>query len=360
MVSEAAKILECTDEDAALYDPCSCQVDDFGGYYITCVGVQYAYEIQQAFLRAPVIDHAELEISMDRISALPVDLLVNRRVKTLRLVCPDRSSSIAVAADAFRASRNLTERLDIERCTVQSLAFLTDFVRLNALSVHDTAMTNLIDVPYLANLTTVDVTDNPNFSNWYYPSQTPSVTSITIKSTLNDMSASRIFDNVLYYRDQLTVLDLDEGNLTRVPEQIKSFSNLQYLGMSVNPIDTIATGALALNAKLDFLYLTQLGLDRLEPGALPDDYSTTNIHLSYNNLTLFDYATFHPVLDTMTTGFVELFLNPFDCGCSVAWLVRDCRDLLVHVRYATCVNGTRFEDLNPLGFADCPVECQAW
>lgn len=47
MVSEAAKILECTDEDAALYDPCSCQVDDFGGYYITCVGVQYAYEIQQ-------------------------------------------------------------------------------------------------------------------------------------------------------------------------------------------------------------------------------------------------------------------------------------------------------------------------
>lgn len=132
---------------------------------------------------------------MDRISALPVDLLVNRRVKTLRLVCPDRSSSIAVAADAFRASRNLTERLDIERCTVQSLAFLTDFVRLNALSVHDTAMTNLIDVPYLANLTTVDVTDNPNFSNWYYPSQTPSVTSITIKSTLNDMSASRIFDS---------------------------------------------------------------------------------------------------------------------------------------------------------------------
>ena len=65
------------------------------------------------------------------------------------------------------------------------------------------------------------------------------------------------------------MLDLDEGNLTRVPEQIKSFSNLQYLGMSVNPIDTIATGALALNAKLDFLYLTQLGLDRLEPGALP-------------------------------------------------------------------------------------------
>ena len=89
-----------------------------------------------------------------------------------------------------------------------------------------------------------------------------------------------------------------------------------------------------------------------------DDYSTTNIHLSYNNLTLFDYATFHPVLDTMTTGFVELFLNPFDCGCSVAWLVRDCRDLLVHVRYATCVNGTRFEDLNPLGFADCPGKAQ--
>ena len=48
--------------------------------------------------------------------------------------------------------------------------------------------------------------------------------------------------------------------------------------------------------------------------------------------------------------------DPFDCSdCHLVWLIRDNRHLLAAVYGATCSNGTVFKDLDPNGYADCPV-----
>ena len=52
----------------------------------------------------------------------------------------------------------------------------------------------------------------------------------------------------------------------------------------------------------------------------------------------------------------KLTTDPFDCSdCHLTWLIRDNRRLLPAVYKGTCSNGTRFEDLNPNGYENCPV-----
>ena len=52
----------------------------------------------------------------------------------------------------------------------------------------------------------------------------------------------------------------------------------------------------------------------------------------------------------------KLTTDPFDCGdCHLAWLIRNNRRLLPAVAGGYCSNGTRFEALDPSGYANCPV-----
>ena len=53
------------------------------------------------------------------------------------------------------------------------------------------------------------------------------------------------------------------------------------------------------------------------------------------------------------------YADPIDCSdCHLAWLIRYNRNLMQAVKSGYCSNGTRFESLDPNGFADCPVIIQ--
>ncbi len=53
-------------------------------------------------------------------------------------------------------------------------------------------------------------------------------------------------------------------------------------------------------------------------------------------------------------GFSVVQVNPFECGCDLAWLLRDRRHLLEHVWDGRCVDGTDFEDVDVGLFDACP------
>ena len=57
----------------------------------------------------------------------------------------------------------------------------------------------------------------------------------------------------------------------------------------------------------------------------------------------------------MYSSFLLSTLDPFACGCDMAWLIRDNRNLLPVVYGGTCndSNSTLFEDLNPGLFDSC-------
>ena len=43
-------------------------------------------------------------------------------------------------------------------------------------------------------------------------------------------------------------------------------------------------------------------------------------------------------------------LDPLECDCNLAWLIRDNRNLLPVIHGAQCSNSTRFEQLDPSGY----------
>jgi hypothetical protein len=54
--------------------------------------------------------------------------------------------------------------------------------------------------------------------------------------------------------------------------------------------------------------------------------------------------------DIMTRIFLS---DPFDCGCGLAWLIRDNPALLPSVQDGVCGGFFSFEDLNPDSYANC-------
>ena len=65
-----------------------------------------------------------------------------------------------------------------------------------------------------------------------------------------------------------------------------------------------------------------------------------------------------------TQLFTNFQTDPFNCSdhCHLAWLIREKPNLLDvttchgEFKLPICSNGTSFSELNPNGFADCPVE----
>lgn len=53
--------------------------------------------------------------------------------------------------------------------------------------------------------------------------------------------------------------------------------------------------------------------------------------------------------------FLKFYIDPINCDCHLAWLIRDRQDLLQYITLGYCSNGTSFHRLNPTEFADCVV-----
>ena len=110
--------------------------------------------------------------------------------------------------------------------------------------------------------------------------------------------------------------------------------------------------------------------------------SIVEINVGFNQLTRFEASVFQSVLEKFASfggypkAYVEIkssrfsnnlyfvfkgnfFLfetDPIDCSdCHVSWLIRDNRHLISAVHGGKCSNETAFQELDPLGYADCPV-----
>ncbi len=50
------------------------------------------------------------------------------------------------------------------------------------------------------------------------------------------------------------------------------------------------------------------------------------------------------------------WVDPFDCGCGLAWLIRANANLLPLVKNGVCGGFFRFEDLNPDSYENCQTQ----
>jgi hypothetical protein len=99
----------------------------------------------------------------------------------------------------------------------------------------------------------------------------------------------------------LRELYLYKNNLTRIPDQIRHFTELDRVELGSNEIKTIEKGSLNFTRTLGLFKLNDNKMITIESGAFDDiNYGEGSyITLDDNNLTRFDEDVFLPILEAM-------------------------------------------------------------
>jgi len=136
--------------------------------------------------------------------------------------------------------------------------------------------------------------------------------------------------------DKIEILSFYGLNLvTKVPAALQKFTALDVLYMwEMGGIETVPAGA--FNLKSENLHSIKFNINSnlksIAPGAFKGNLDDVVIILDHNGLTKFDEAVFKPLLSENPTLIVEIFENPIQCDCSLAWMFKDSGKLLDRIR----------------------------
>ncbi|XP_046650032.1 uncharacterized protein LOC124341131 [Daphnia pulicaria] len=356
------------------YSPCTCINSPSYGLEIICDSVD-AQTIQQVFSRTTSNDLFSFQLTVPppsegNVVAIPADLLSGKRAGNILVTCPVPQWQLTIDADAFRPSSDFAFFFFSAGCDQSQLdfsSFLNSFLKLSTIFISQSSnVQNIQNLPALPSLTQLAITYSTGLDQ------------IADFSRLGRTQLKRLWLNGNQLGDQivgdmlnaiasspsaasaLEMLWLTTNQLTQIPAQMDSFSQLMQLDLSNNSLPAlIASGSFVFNAPVDYLYLESDGISSIEPDAFQGDFSRGQIYLRSNSLTRFEEAVFKSLLEQMVVtnggGLVNLESNPVNCGdCHLAWLIRDNPNLLSAVKSATCSDGTPFASLSPSIFSSCP------
>ena len=243
-------------------------------YYSPCYCFQYGADldiqchyttperIQAAFELTPYKEHRSLIVYLASNSNFTfiANIISDKKVSEIKIVCTSPTTPPGVIdVNAFRSSEDYTTEFRIEKCDLTNfqLDFLRNFNSLLKVFIADSPMRSLASLPYLPKLNYVAVSNCPGFQTWYSPAQTPSMESISIGQIQapDEHVIDSLLDVIVYYKDRLKVLYLIDTGLSRIPEQVKAFTQLTSFRITIDTIPVVTTGALHLASKLDYLSL---------------------------------------------------------------------------------------------------------
>ena len=276
-------------------------------------------EITEAFDSTPIIDHFEVSFTFFSSEiTIPKNVLSNKRAKTIRIDCMN-SSIDYIDNEAFIYSEATVTAFEIQYCDLNSetfdFEFLKQFRMLHTLRISESTIKTFKNMPFLPHVQTIELNAIQGLENWYDPSQTPVVSSITINGVTETSAETveRIIETLYYYDNFLRTLYLKNLGLTRVPEVLRNFSSLNTLDLGENLMQELPEDSLNLMSSLSSLFLWNVPLRKIHPGAFRGNFRATSINLVYNNLTSFDREVFRDLLTDMmqASGYVYLYGSKF-------------------------------------------------
>ncbi|CAG0892992.1 unnamed protein product [Darwinula stevensoni] len=147
------------------------------------------------------------------------------------------------------------------------------------------------------------------------------------------------------------------NNISKVPKGfLMDFEKLESFGWTdCNLGPTLRYGSLEFHSEaLRGIYLYGDSISSLEPYAITGLMVDTKIDFRFNEFSELPEVPFRPMIEVLSQeqGYIDMAVNPIECGCSMAWLVRN-PAFLRAVHGGQCTDGTFFEDLEPEAFQDC-------
>jgi hypothetical protein len=95
-------------------------------------------------------------------------------------------------------------------------------------------------------------------------------------------------------------LILTNNQLTKIPDQLKQFTQLTYVDLDENKISSLTAGTLSFTARIDAINLGFNQLTTIAPGAFDGSYgSGSYIGLYSNSLTRFESTVFQSLLQQL-------------------------------------------------------------
>ena len=259
------------------FAPCTCEIEG-KKFVVKCKQIS-PEKIHQTFKKTASADIDRIEL-LDPIGYfIPKDVVATNWAAKIILTgsennpenyCPE------IHPEAFRSSSNVTEEFAINWIDMSQMdfSFLVDFNELRILRIYNSINAHLSNLPSLLNLTELHVRYTAGINNWThnFPARLPSglVSIIMQDNTLNDEAVNRLLNWILNgpSRNTLRYLFLSGNTLTRIPRQLKSFSNLADI--SIDRQKEPGFGFLAffsLPSSIRFLNLSSNYITGIQPGS---------------------------------------------------------------------------------------------
>lgn len=293
------------------YAPCSC-VSTTNGIEVSCIDVPLD-DIIDVFYRTTPRDIYSVVVSASAAPAdpvtLPQDLLSDKRVQNIYLMCPSNDVQLTISPDSFRYTRDTTTHFEIESCDITSLpdfGFLANFAVLKELAVLNSIGVSLKGLPALPSLIDLTVSDCDGLeaSAADFPSLTPArVAKISLaRCGLTDAGASTIMSKISVSTSASSLLSVDlSGNeLTVVPSEVHALAKLQSLFLMNNKIVQTKVGDLSFVSSVSDVNLESNGITDMEGKTFEyGDFTLAKVQLRGNQLSLFAQNVFLEVLKQM-------------------------------------------------------------
>lgn len=157
------------------------------------------------------------------------------------------------------------------------------------------------------------------------------------------------------HSETLTSVAFEASNIvTASKEMFQNATSLTYINLGDNNITAIQADTFRLVDAPSTIYLYQNFIESIEAGAfvLPSNPRelSLNLHVGVNKLITLDEEVFGEVFPYVTT--FDVFGNPLECGCDVAWLLTDEENMAKVDNWAQCADGTNLHDLDPSPYED--------
>lgn len=180
----------------------------------------------------------------------------------------------------------------------------------------------------------------------------PTLSSATLKTLYLSKNPLGILpDDAFFGTPALEDIHLSSTKISVVNSgTFAELEHLTVLGLGNNLITYLEEEAIQCSPSVGLIDLGYNALRSVQANAFPGLVNGW-IYIHHNALRVLEENIWKPIL--LQGGYIDPYGNPLQCGCDIAWAVRNSSLINGFDIYSTCSDGRRLTELDPVDYENC-------